>query len=243
MWRASGALENKRPTDWLAAPSAREFVEFIGENVNAEKSGIEIVRTIRGGTNPGTWAHWQVAMAYAKYLSPSFHAWSNDVVRAHMQGRASSNDGQVARAVEGLALIVREFKSELAVVRGELGQLKAQVAQLPSHEHPYGGIGPAKANEAILSRLRAAAELLAGARKTPEYRRTVGKLNHRLAKAIGWVGKRIDFLPASKLGEANEEISKIEREAADVARVRQSARTEIALAGQASFGFGKRGAN
>jgi hypothetical protein len=39
------------------------------------------------GRNGGTWAHWQIALAYAKYLSPEFHMWCNTVVRAHMEGR------------------------------------------------------------------------------------------------------------------------------------------------------------
>ena len=28
-----------------------------------------------------TWAHWQLALAYARYLSPAFHAWCNSVIR------------------------------------------------------------------------------------------------------------------------------------------------------------------
>jgi hypothetical protein len=31
-------------------------------------------------------AHWQIALAYAKYQSPEFHMWCNEVVRAHMEG-------------------------------------------------------------------------------------------------------------------------------------------------------------
>ena len=82
MWRASGAPENKRPNDWVASAQAREFADFIAGN-----SGIELFQTVRGGQEPGTWAHWQLGMAYAKYLSPEFHAWCNEVVRAHMESR------------------------------------------------------------------------------------------------------------------------------------------------------------
>ena len=42
----------------------------------------------RGGKSPGTWAHWQVAMNYARYLEPSFAAWCNQVVRERMEGKA-----------------------------------------------------------------------------------------------------------------------------------------------------------
>src|SRR3712207_2355569 len=36
----------------------------------------------------GTWAHWQLALSYARYLSPAFHLWCNTVVRAAMERRA-----------------------------------------------------------------------------------------------------------------------------------------------------------
>ena len=39
------------------------------------------VATARGRLG-GTWAHWQLALAYARYLSPAFHLWCRTVVRA-----------------------------------------------------------------------------------------------------------------------------------------------------------------
>ncbi|MDO9713867.1 KilA-N domain-containing protein [Paracraurococcus lichenis] len=33
------------------------------------------------GRYGATWAHWQLALAYARYLSPEFHLWCNTVVR------------------------------------------------------------------------------------------------------------------------------------------------------------------
>jgi len=43
------------------------------------------------GRSGGTWAHWQIGMAYAKYLSPALHAWFNSIVRAHMERRATNS--------------------------------------------------------------------------------------------------------------------------------------------------------
>ncbi|RYI82696.1 MAG: KilA-N domain-containing protein, partial [Acetobacteraceae bacterium] len=39
------------------------------------------VATTRGRRG-GAWAHWQLALSYARYLSPAFHLWCNAVVRA-----------------------------------------------------------------------------------------------------------------------------------------------------------------
>lgn len=86
MWKAAGSDDSKKPNDWRSQAATKPFVEFIEETI-ASNGGNECFRVVRGGTNPGTWAHWQIGMAYAKYLSPKFHAWCNSVVRAHMLGR------------------------------------------------------------------------------------------------------------------------------------------------------------
>nr|WP_274704718.1 KilA-N domain-containing protein [Aquabacter cavernae] len=39
------------------------------------------VMTTKRGKGGGTYAHWQIGLAYAKYLSPEFHMWRNTAVR------------------------------------------------------------------------------------------------------------------------------------------------------------------
>jgi hypothetical protein len=86
MWKASSADDHKAPAQWMRTPQASAFVEAVSFNVC--KSHNEIVTTSRGGRNPGTFAHWQIGLAYAKYLSPEFHIWCNQVVRDRMEGKA-----------------------------------------------------------------------------------------------------------------------------------------------------------
>jgi len=83
MWRAAGSIANREPWNW-ARFEGKPFVEFIAENLNL--SSTQVWNSERG-QHGGTWAHWQIGMAYAKYLSHEFHAWCNVVVRAHMEGR------------------------------------------------------------------------------------------------------------------------------------------------------------
>ena len=68
MWRAAGADPSKRPANWARHDATVEFVEHLRGNVFPEH--IEPFQTDRGGADPGTWAHWQIGLAYAKYLSP-----------------------------------------------------------------------------------------------------------------------------------------------------------------------------
>ncbi|MHC4618526.1 MAG: KilA-N domain-containing protein [Planctomycetota bacterium] len=77
---------SKAPAQWIRKEGA-PFVEFLAGNLNVPDRHIEVIRTVRGGKDPRTDMHWQAAMAYAKYLSSEFHAWCNEVVRAHMEGR------------------------------------------------------------------------------------------------------------------------------------------------------------
>ncbi|MCZ4501023.1 MAG: KilA-N protein [Marmoricola sp.] len=87
MWKAAGADSSRQPSNWLASADAKRFIEVLEEVLNPRNSGNELVKVQRGGKTPGTFAHWQIGLAYAKYLSPDFHMWCNEVVRERMEGR------------------------------------------------------------------------------------------------------------------------------------------------------------
>lgn len=80
MWKAAGGKNGQRPANWARKEGA-DFIAKIADNVP-----VGHIIEQRRGRNGGTWAHWQIGMAYAKYLSAEFHAWCNEVVRAHMEG-------------------------------------------------------------------------------------------------------------------------------------------------------------
>jgi hypothetical protein len=82
MWRAAGSDPSKQPSRWRKLPGSGEFIDHIAAAGRFSPS--ELFQVSLGAA---TWAHWQIAFAYAKYLSPEFHAWCNEVVRAHMEGR------------------------------------------------------------------------------------------------------------------------------------------------------------
>jgi hypothetical protein len=86
MWSASGRDEAKRPANW-ARKDGRSFVEYAEVALNMPRG--HIIRAGRGRQGE-TAAHWQVALAYAKYLSPEFHMWCNTVVRERMEGKSVS---------------------------------------------------------------------------------------------------------------------------------------------------------
>jgi hypothetical protein len=86
MWRAAGGDDpSKRPAEWLRQEGPQEFIRYIADDLDMGITHIAFAE--KGGREGGgaTWAHWQVGLAYAKYLSPEFHAWCNEVVRSHME--------------------------------------------------------------------------------------------------------------------------------------------------------------
>jgi hypothetical protein len=112
MWRAAGSPDEKRPAQWARYQGA-EFIAFLADALNMRSEHISITRRGRGG---GTYAHWQVALAYAKYLSSEFHVWCNTVVREHMEGSK-------ARVVqEELELAPPSFEPE-AVTKADFRKL------------------------------------------------------------------------------------------------------------------------
>lgn len=117
MWKAQGADPQKAPAQWQRLPQAVEFIEYV--EVIVGKSHDNLVQTNRRG---GTYAHWQIGLAYAKYLSPEFHMWCNTVVRERMEGRTAPT-----LAIPDLTAEVRKVIGGIVkrVVHSEVGEAVA----------------------------------------------------------------------------------------------------------------------
>lgn len=102
MWRAAGSDPNKRPGDWLRSPSAVEFSNHVAD-VGFLHVG-DLTEIVKGGASGGgnTWAHWHLALAYARYLDHAFHVWCNDVIRREMAGAPTRFDTTVANSARVL---------------------------------------------------------------------------------------------------------------------------------------------
>ena len=86
-----GCAEGKRkPGDW-AREAGSDFIEFVADNLHTRKTGIYKTSKARSDRGGGTFAHWQIALAYAKYLSPELHAQVNETYM-----RAKSGDVTLA---------------------------------------------------------------------------------------------------------------------------------------------------
>jgi len=134
MWKADGAKPDRRPVIWLRSAEAARFSQFLTETLMVRNSHHEenqsLTRTVRGGNNPYTEAHWQLGMAYAKYLSPEFHAWCNTVVRDHMEGRLLRVDASGISeftAEQVLSSFTNEAQKLIAPVVASLADLAERI--------------------------------------------------------------------------------------------------------------------
>lgn len=220
MWKAAGSDKAKQPANWLASSQAREFIDFVGDMQTPRNSG-SLVET-KEGRGGGTWAHWQIAMAYAKYLSPAFHAWCNDVVRAHMQGQSVAQGAGVSLA-EVAGLIARALSDALTPVvevqrkmLDDMNQLQAQVIAL-HRDHNNARDMSAIGNVCAKTRIKAPivriakekARYLGGKKAEGSFNR---KFHIRLREACGGFAGPWDRLPRDLLGAAETCVANIERE-------------------------------
>lgn len=69
----------KRAKNWLSSEYAKEYLRIVakGRNLPLRK----LVEVTKGGRNSGTWMQEDVALEFARWLSPSFGFWCNGKVK------------------------------------------------------------------------------------------------------------------------------------------------------------------
>jgi hypothetical protein len=121
MWRAAKADPSKQPAKWREHEGTRAFIDYMSETLRQEESLLFATKEGRGG---GTLAHWQIGMAYAKYLSPAFHAWCNSIVRAHMESRDHGEfEHQVIERLDRIERRVDTLEQRLPHRRREIARM------------------------------------------------------------------------------------------------------------------------
>jgi len=97
----------KRSADWLRLPNTLDFINTLlrlkpkcdnltladnqqNNTMNLYYGGL--VFTQRGGNSAGTWFHEDVALEFARWLSPEFAIWTNDRIKEILQGKYSNNN-------------------------------------------------------------------------------------------------------------------------------------------------------
>ncbi|MGN6143431.1 MAG: KilA-N domain-containing protein [Mesorhizobium sp.] len=128
LWKAAGSDPSKKPAKWRELPSTQEFAAHVAE-VTIRKSDTELFATTVGGRSPGTFAHWHLAMAYARYLDPAFAVRCNEIVRQHMEHHLPAHADfpaelmEMIKRTDGICRMLahKVTKIEQAVADGKAG--------------------------------------------------------------------------------------------------------------------------
>jgi Uncharacterized phage-encoded protein len=82
--KASGLGKAKQPANWMRLDSTKELIDELSRSSDLRNAPIN---QIQGGLNQGSYAHELLAIAYASWISPSFHLQVNQVFLDYRTGK------------------------------------------------------------------------------------------------------------------------------------------------------------
>ena len=141
MWRAAGSDEAKKPSNWRRKDGSG-FIASLAKNLNVPAGHIIKGERGKGGS---TWAHWQISVAYAKYLSHEFHRLVNEAFREWAEEKADPGL-KLERGVEGYLLqgkdldwIERRFKG-ITARKALCSTMRDHNCKIRGNDNPYAEI-------------------------------------------------------------------------------------------------------
>ena len=119
----------KSATHWLRNQSAKEFINEYAALRN--RNPIDLVMIINGD-NGGTWMHEDVALEFARWLSPSFAIWCNDRIKELLRTgvtTVSNDDEAIAYAMQVLNKRLEKARQEKAMLEQQNNLLTNEIKQ------------------------------------------------------------------------------------------------------------------
>ena len=118
----------KNVSHWLRNQSTKEFISELSALRN--RKGADLVYVENG---VGAWMHEDVALEFARWLSPAFAIWCNDRIKELLtQGVStiSNDDEAILHAMEVLKRRVEASKQQLQIAEAERDHYREQSAIL-----------------------------------------------------------------------------------------------------------------
>ena len=153
---------NKSPKDFLKTEQSKRFIKALGEVKKILSS--DLVK-VTYGNNGGTWMHEDVALEFARWLSPAFAIWCNDRIKELLlTGTVSTGTAtesytcteESTRHEENLSGLLTEIEEELCESISLLQQKKNRISFLKyriEHEVPQFAHAPQVQFEQRISHL------------------------------------------------------------------------------------------
>ncbi len=120
----------KRPAKWLELPSTKEFLSAL-QTIRKSDS---LIQTIEG-KNGGTWLHEDVALEFARWLSPAFGIWCNDHIKEILKYGITAIPGTLDNVLNDPDSLI-EALTELKEARLKVSMAENKISVLMSLNHP-----------------------------------------------------------------------------------------------------------
>lgn len=120
----------KTPKDWLRNQQSEEFISTLSAVRQICLS--QLVQVRKGNSSnfeQGTWMHEDVAMEFARWLSPAFAIWTNDRIKELLRDgvtTTATDDQTIAKAMAILQGRLEEAKREAARLRESTEEAQAE---------------------------------------------------------------------------------------------------------------------
>ena len=131
---------DKTTKDWLRTKSAEEFITSLSAVRQICPSAL--VQVVKGGNGEqGTWMHEDVALEFARWLSPAFSIWCNDHIKELLTTgvtTASDDDAAIAHAMDILQKRLEQAKAEKQLLEAKAQEqervIKEQAPQIEYYQ-------------------------------------------------------------------------------------------------------------
>lgn len=118
----------KKPRNWLDLPGTTQFIDALLAVRKSDRS--ELIKTING---IGTWFHEDVALEFARWLSPAFAIWTNDQIKELLTtgvATVNNDDETIASAMMILQKRLESSKQRVQILEGQNQIQQEQIKEL-----------------------------------------------------------------------------------------------------------------
>jgi len=113
----------KEPKFWLMNQSTTDYLNELSKVRNLTLT--DLVQVTKGGNNPGTWMHEDVAMEFARWLSPAFAIWCNDRIKELIQYGMTATQPTLEQMIDNPDLVI-QLATQLKREREEKEKLRLE---------------------------------------------------------------------------------------------------------------------
>lgn len=124
---------NKVPKDWLRTKQTQEFISTL--SAVRQICPTQLVEVRQGNSTSyeqGTWMHEDVALEFARWLSPAFAIWCNDRIKELLKTgvtTVSNDDEAIAYAMQVLNKRLEQARQEKAMLEQRNNYLTNEIRQ------------------------------------------------------------------------------------------------------------------